>query len=50
MRLAAIAQPVSVCHQWSITGTLRMRSAQIQGVRVAALAGEEQALRRVLRS
>ena len=21
MRLAAIAQPVSVCHQWSMTGT-----------------------------
>jgi len=27
-QLAAIDQPVSVCHQWSITGTLSCRSAQ----------------------
>jgi hypothetical protein len=28
MQFAAMAQPVSVCHQWSITGTLSFSSAQ----------------------
>jgi hypothetical protein len=27
-QLAAIGQPVSVCHQWSITGTFRRLDAQ----------------------
>jgi hypothetical protein len=40
-RLAAIAQPVSVCHQWSMTG-LPSSLGPVQGVRIAALAGEEQ--------
>ncbi len=26
MQLAQMAHPVSVCHQWSMTGTLRLRS------------------------
>ncbi len=42
MQLAQIAQPVSVCHQWSITGTLEQSLGPVQGVRIAALAGEEQ--------
>ncbi len=29
-QLAQIDQPVSVCHQWSITGTLRWRSAHLR--------------------
>src|SRR5882672_3485436 len=28
MQLAAMGQPVSVCHQWSMTGTRRYSSAQ----------------------
>ena len=41
-QFAAIAQPVSVCHQWSITGTPSFCSAQLERLGVAALAREEQ--------
>ena len=44
--LAAMAQPVSVCHQWSMTGTPRLSSAQCRGVGVGALASQEQGLKR----
>ena len=43
---AAIAQPVSVCHQWSITGTFSVRLRPGDGVGVGALAGEEQVAQR----
>ena len=35
-------QPVSVCHQWSITGTFSIFLRPLDGRRVGALAGEEQ--------
>ena len=35
-------QPVSVCHQWSITGTFSMLLGPLDGRRIGALAGEEQ--------
>ena len=42
--LAAIGQPVSVCHQLSTTGMPRMSTGPVVGVRVEALAGQEQGL------
>ena len=41
-QLAAIGQPVSVCHQWSITGRCELLLRPAQRVGIAALAGEEQ--------
>ena len=41
--MPAIAQPVSVCHQWSITGTLEHAARPTRPCRrIGALAGEEQ--------
>ena len=44
--LAAMAQPVSVCHQWSITGTPSWASAQSSVSGSQPLAGEEQSAQR----
>ena len=41
-QLAPIGQPVSVCHQWSMTGTLQLLLGPGDGRRIGALAGEEQ--------
>ncbi len=41
-RFAAIGQPVSVCHQWSMTGTPSFSAAQLQRLGVEPLAGHEQ--------
>ena len=43
---AAIAQPVSVCHQWSITGTSGLSLRPDDGVGIGPLAGEEQVAQR----
>jgi hypothetical protein len=40
--LPAIAQPVSVCHQWSMTGTPSLFLRPDDRVRIGPLAGEEQ--------
>ena len=37
-----IGQPVSVCHQWSITGSCSISLRPVQRLGIAALAGEEQ--------
>ena len=44
--LAAIAQPVSVCHQWSTTGLVEHLLRPCTRVGVGALAGEEQGVQR----
>ena len=46
MQLAAIGQPVSVCHQWSITGTPSRFSAHRSVGGIGALAGEEERAQR----
>jgi hypothetical protein len=40
--MPAMVQPVSVCHQWSITGTPKLGCRPFDGVGVGALAREEQ--------
>jgi len=49
MQLAAIGQPVSVCHQWSITGTRSARSHQAK-VSGSARSPARKSVRRLPRS
>jgi hypothetical protein len=39
-----MAQPVSVCHQWSMTGTLEIGLGPLEGVRIGAFAGQKENL------
>ena len=42
MQFAQMDQPVSVCHQWSMTGTRSFSPRPVEGVGVGALTGEEE--------
>jgi hypothetical protein len=44
--LPAMAQPVSVCHQWSITGHAELLLRPFDGVGVGAFAREEERFQR----
>jgi hypothetical protein len=44
MQLAQMAHPVSVCHQWSMTGTPKIGLSPLEGVGIGALAGQEKGL------